>query len=145
VKPTVNRKPPTIIEARTFGALLRPSLLIVIAALAAPCAPVARAQSSKHSISVTFDYDFTSNHACSPTVTTNCLAQFNVYDISSKPPTKLFSIPAPAGASGPVKGVTGESQPLLFESGKHLLAVRAQMASGKESKKHACEVWIEIP
>lgn len=105
----------------------------------------AQTPSSKHAVGVTFDYDFTSNHACSPTVTTKCVVQFNVYDISSKPPTKLFTIPVPPGATGPVKGITGESPQLVFEPGKHLLAATAQMADGKESKKHACDVWVEIP
>jgi hypothetical protein len=41
---------------------------------------------------------------------------------------KAFSITAPPDASGPVKNIPSEGQPLLFESGKHLLAV-AQMAS----------------
>jgi hypothetical protein len=129
---------------RTSGALLRAPILIALSLLA-PLVAAAQTQSSKHSVSVTFDYDFTANHACSATVKTNCVTQFNVYDISSKPPTKLFSIPAPAGATGPLKGITGESAQLVFEPGKHLLAARAELANGKESKKHACEVWVEIP
>ncbi|MGA8143182.1 MAG: hypothetical protein WB987_04750 [Candidatus Acidiferrales bacterium] len=126
------------------GAFLLIAILVVVSLMIAG-ACLAQEQSVKHTISVKFDYDFKLNHACSPTVTTNCVMQFNVYDISSKPPTKLFSIPVPAGATGPVKGITGESQPLVFEPGKHLLAARAELANGKESKKHACEVWIEIP
>jgi hypothetical protein len=103
------------------------------------------AQSNKHTVSVEFSYDFTLVPACSSTVAKKCIAQFNVYDISAGKPIKLFSIPAPPGAKGPVKSITGESQPLLFESGKHLLAVTAQMVSSEESDPHACTVWAQIP
>jgi hypothetical protein len=140
----INREQRIAHFRRTSGALLRAPILIALSLLA-PVVAAAQTQSSKHSVSVTFDYDFTANHACSTKVTTNCVTQFNVYDISSKPPTKLFSIPAPAGATGPVKGITGESAQLVFEPGKHLLAARAELANGRESKKHACEVWVEIP
>jgi hypothetical protein len=119
--------------------------MLVGIALVTVSASLARAQSGKHTVSVKFDYDFTLNHSCSPTVTKKCMAQFNVYDISAGKPIKLFSIPAPPGASGPVKSITGESQPLLFESGKHLLGVTAQMASGEESNPHACTVWARVP
>jgi hypothetical protein len=105
----------------------------------------AQSQSPTHTITVTFDYDFTATHACSPKVTKKCIAKFIVYDISGKKPYKLFTIPVPADARGPVKGISGESQPLLFESGKHLLAVTAQKDSGEESSLQACSVWATIP
>jgi hypothetical protein len=99
----------------------------------------------KHAITVTFDYDFTALHACSPKVTKKCIAKFIVYDISGQKPYKLFTIPAPANASGSVKGISGESQTLLFESGKHLLAVTTQKDSGEVSSPYACSVWATIP
>lgn len=101
-------------------------------------------QSSKHAITITFDYDFTAMHACSPKVSKKCIAKFVVYDISGKKPYKLFTIPVPADASGPVKGISGQSEPLLFEVGKHLLAVTAQKDTGEESNTYACSVWITI-
>jgi len=104
-----------------------------------------QSQTPKHTITVTFDYDFTALHACSPKVTKKCIAKFIVYDISGKKPYKLFTIPVPADASGPVKGISGVSQPLLFESGKHLLAVTAQKDSGEESSPYASSVWATIP
>jgi len=104
-----------------------------------------QSQTPKHTITVTFDYDFTALHACSPKVTKKCIAKFIVYDISGQKPYKLFTIPVPADANGPVKGISGVSQPLLFESGKHLLAVTAQKDSGEESSPHACSVWATIP
>jgi hypothetical protein len=106
---------------------------------------LAQAQSSKHIIVVTFDYDFTAVPACSEKVTKKCIAKFVVYDISGEKPYKLFTIPVPAGATGKVKGISGESQPLLFESGKHLLGVSAQRDSGEESNPHATTVWATIP
>src|SRR5204863_1776233 len=72
-------------------------------------------------VTVTFDYDFKLNPACSPKLTKNCVKQFNVYDISSGGRTKLFSIPVPAGAAGSVKGITGTSPPV--PAGQHTLAV----------------------
>ena len=104
-----------------------------------------QSQTPKHTITMTFDYDFTATHACSPKVTKKCIAKFVVYDISGKKPYKLFTIPVPADATGPVKGITGKSELLLFESGKHLLAVTAQNDSGEESSSYACSVWITIP
>jgi hypothetical protein len=44
-----------------------------------------------------------------------------------------------------MKGISGESQPLLFESGKHLVAVTAQKDSGEESSAPASAVWVKIP
>jgi hypothetical protein len=96
-------------------------------------------------MSLAFDYDFTVVHACSPTLTTNCIAQFNVYDVSTGKPTKLFTIPAPSGASGQVKDIIGKSQPLNIGAGKHLLAISAQMSSGEESSLQPSTTWTVLP
>lgn len=110
---------------------------------ARPCS--AQTPSSKHTIVITFDYDFTATSACSQKVTKKCIAKFVVYDISGGKPYKLFTIPVPADASGAVKGISGESEPLLFESGKHLVTVTAQKDSGEESSPPASAVWVTIP
>jgi hypothetical protein len=119
--------------------------LLVIGAVLLASTCFAQEQPTKHTISVTFDYDFTAMHACSKTVTKKCVVQFNVYDISGPKRYKLFSIPAPAGASGAVKGISGTSDPLLFEPGKHLVGVTAQADDGDESSPYACAVWTRIP
>lgn len=100
-----------------------------------------------HTITVNFNYDFSKTPSCSATVTKSCVQQFNVYDISSgaKSRAKLFSIPAPSGQTGPVKGITGKSPLLAFEPGKHKLGVTAQMSNGKESFVEASTTWVEIP
>jgi hypothetical protein len=113
------------------------------AILAGRC--LAQTQPAKHTITVKFDYDFTTTHACSQKVTKKCIAKFVVYDISGGKPYKLFEIPVPADASGAMKGISAESQPLLFESGKHLVAVTAQKDSGEESSAPASAVWVKIP
>jgi hypothetical protein len=113
------------------------------AILAGRC--LAQTQPTKHTITVKFDYDFTTTPACSQKVTKKCIAKFVVYDISGGKPYKLFEIPVPADASGAMKGISGESQPLLFESGKHLVAVTAQKDSGEESSAPASAVWVKIP
>jgi hypothetical protein len=106
---------------------------------------LAQTQPVKHTITVKFDYNFTPTPACSEKVTKKCIAKFVVYDISGGKPYKLFEIPVPADASGAMKGISGESQPLLFESGKHLVAVTAQNDSGGESSAPASAVWVKIP
>jgi hypothetical protein len=105
------------------------------------------ASSSKHTITVNFDYDFSKTPACSKTVTMACVQEFIVYDTSAglKVRTKLFSIPVPPGETKLVKGITGKSPLLLFESGKHRIAVTAQMAGGKESDIDASMTWVEVP
>src|ERR1700691_6196512 len=66
-------------------------------------------QAGAHSIGVTFDYDFKNTPACWPKGTSKtCIQQFNVYDVSGGR-YKLFSIPAPEGATGVVKSITGKS------------------------------------
>jgi hypothetical protein len=37
---------------------------------------------SQHTVSVTLNYDFSVDNACSATVTTGCVKQFNIYDIT---------------------------------------------------------------
>ena len=106
---------------------------------------IAQTQPIKHTISVKFDYNFTATPACSQKVTKKCIAKFVVYDISGGKPYELFTIPVPADANGAVKGISGESQPLLFEPGKHLIAVTAQKDSGEESNPSASAMWVKIP
>ena len=119
--------------------------LAAVASTIAWGACFAQTHSHKHTIVVTFDYDFTAVPACSEKVSKKCIGKFVVYDISGEKPYKLFTIPVPPGATGKAKGISGESQPLLFESGKHLLGVSAQRESGEESDPHATTVWATIP
>ncbi len=102
--------------------------------------------SAKHSITVKFDYDFSRSPVCSAKITTKCVQQFNVYDISGGPAhrVKLFSIPVPSNASGQVKGITGTSPQLSFEPGTHFLAVTAQPTSGNESDPAVCTTTVQI-
>lgn len=101
----------------------------------------------KHTISFSFDYDFRITHACSAKVTKGCVQSFNLYDISAGFPkrVKLGSIPVPPGAKGLVTGISATTQPLLFEPGRHLLAVTAQMPNGSESDSESCTIWVEVP
>jgi hypothetical protein len=41
---------------------------------------------SQHTVSVTLNYDFTVDKACSATATTGCLKQFNIYDLTTGTP-----------------------------------------------------------
>jgi hypothetical protein len=118
--------------------------VVVIAAFAAAAA---QTELNKHSITVKFDYDFTKTPACSATITKKCVKQFNVYDSSAgyKRRTKLFSIPAPAGETKLVQGITGTSPQLVFEPGQHRIGATAETAEGVESDLHLSITWIELP
>jgi hypothetical protein len=43
---------------------------------------VATGAGSQHTVSVTLNYDFSVDNACSASVTTGCVKQFNIYDIT---------------------------------------------------------------
>jgi hypothetical protein len=89
---------------------------------------------SQHTVSVTLNYDFSVDNACSASVTTGCVKQFNIYDITGGgTPVKLFLIAAPSGANSAVTGITGTSGPVTLKSGVHTFAATAQMADGTES------------
>ena len=74
------------------------------------------------------------------------MQQFNFYEISPgiSNRVKLGSMPAPADATGFVAGITGTTKPFLFTSGRHMVAVSAQMADGSESDLHQCTKIIKI-
>jgi hypothetical protein len=91
----------------------------------------------QHTVAVTLNYDFTTDGACSSTVTKGCVQQFNIYDVTTGTPVKLFTVTAPAGASGPVTGITGTSALLTLRSGVHVFGATAQMADGTESNPNA--------
>lgn len=97
-----------------------------------------------HSVSVTFDYDFTKMPACSSKMKVKtCVKDFVVYDVSGGR-YKLFTIPAPVGASGPVKGITAHGPERTFEPGTHFIAVTAENAQGEESNTNAAKVAVEV-
>ena len=43
---------------------------------------VAAGAGSQHTVLVTLNYDFSVDNACSSSVTTGCVKQFNIYDIT---------------------------------------------------------------
>ncbi len=116
---------------------------------ATPAAAPASASdtSGKHTVTVTFNYDFSRTPSCSAKVTKHCIHQFNVYDVSAgaKKRVKLFSIPATPGETKAVPGIKGSSPLMVFEPGKHKLAVTAQDANGKESNVDADTTWVTVP
>lgn len=116
-------------------------------------APLAGGGQSSHKITVTFDYDFTHQAPCSSDSKHKhkkrklCVQDFVAYDISAgvRNRTKLVSIPVAQNAHGLVNGITATTPPLLFESGRHLIAVVAQTSEGVESDPSQCTVWVNIP
>src|SRR5208337_1392269 len=101
----------------------------------------------KYKITFTFNYDFRVTPACSREVKQACVQQFNFYEISRGIPNraKLGSIPVPADAKGFVKGISGTTEPFLFDPGRHRVAVAAQMPNGTESDLRKCTTIIKIP
>jgi len=56
---------------------------LVLFGLAMICgAAAAVGAGSQHTVSVTLNYDFSVDNACSASVTTGCVKQFNIYDIT---------------------------------------------------------------
>jgi hypothetical protein len=104
-------------------------------------------QEVTHKISFTFDYNFAVTPACTPEVTKACVQQFNFYEISRGIPNrvKLGSIPVPTGARGLLKGISATTEPFLFDSGKHRVAVAAQAPDGSESNLRDCSIIVQIP
>jgi hypothetical protein len=131
-------------EVRGKSLTIRTALMAIIL-LAGFSAPH-RADGSRHSVTVTFDYNFGLTPACSEKVTDKCVKQFNVYDISAgvEHRTRLFTIPVDPASKGIIKGITGTSPELLFAPGKHLISVVAQTPSDQKSAPEACTAWIEI-
>ena len=109
-------------------------------------APVASPKPSRHKIQFRFSYDFRITPPCSSQQKEKCVQQFNFYEISEgiTNRVKLGSIPAPADATGFVKDITGTTKPFLFTSGRHMVAVSAQMADGSESDLSRCTKIIKI-
>ena len=104
-----------------------------------------QATPGQHTLTVTFNYDFTTDNACSATVTKGCVLQFNVYDVTTGTPVKLFSVPAPAGSTSAVTGITGTSGLLPLKSGVHTFGATAQMADGTESSPNASTATATVP
>ena len=115
---------------------MKGKLALLILALVAIAA--GSAAQTTHTVKVTLNYDFTVDNGCSSTVTTGCLKQFNIYDITGGgTPVKIFSITAPSGANTAVTGITGTSGAVTLKSGVHTFAATALMADGTESSPNA--------
>ncbi len=109
-------------------------VMAVLVGLVALGAAGAWGAAGQHTVAVTLNYDFSVDNACSGAVTTGCIKQFNIYDITGgATPVKLFSIAAPSGANSAVMGITGTSGPVTLKSGVHTFAATAQLADGTES------------
>ncbi len=106
-----------------------------------PAAP----PSASHSIGVAFNYDFTKTPACSATVTKNCVAKFQVFDISVPGMQHLlFTIAVPAGASGKTNLIKASSPRLPFVIGKHRLGVSAVTPENLKSDPLLCSTIVAV-
>lgn len=101
---------------------------------------------SRHTITFIFDYDFSINPACSAEAKKDCVQKFNFYDISLGIPKKipLGSLAVPPGATGLMKGISFTTERRLFKSGKHRVAVAAQLENGLESDLDRCATIVKM-
>ncbi len=101
--------------------------------------------SGVHAISVAFNYDFTKTPACSAKVTQDCVAKFQVFDISM-PGRKflLFSIAVPPGAAGKSNPIKATGPRMKFEVGRHRLGVSAVTPQGGESDPALCSTIVSV-
>jgi hypothetical protein len=56
--------------------------LVLFGLVAVFGAVAAAGAGSQHTVSVTLNYDFSVDNACSSSVTTGCVKQFNIHDIT---------------------------------------------------------------
>jgi hypothetical protein len=119
--------------------------LVVFAISVAAVAVRAQNPPKTHTVRVNFDYDFKRFHGCKEKRKAPCLEQFNVYNVTDNGKRiLLFTIPAPPGAKGVVKDITGASNPLVFAPGQHMIAVTAETDRGGESDPHACSTMVNV-
>jgi hypothetical protein len=106
-----------------------------------PVAPV----SAVHSIGVAFNYDFTKTPACSAVVTKNCVAKFEVFDISVPGLQHLlFTIAVPPEAAGKTNLIRASSPRLPFVIGRHRLGVSAITPENLKSDPALCQTIVTI-
>jgi hypothetical protein len=122
-------------------------LLVLTAGIALLSLGSLEAAGSRHKVTVRFRYDFRNTPPCSATLTHSCIARFNLYDISAGVGKRkmLMSIPVPNRVRRGMNEISATTPPLLWEPGKHLLAVVAELPKGIESDPKDCTVWVQIP
>ena len=103
-------------------------------------------QAVRRTVTVVFDYDFSTYPPCSAKTNKKCIQQFNVYEVSAPKPIFLFTIPVPANAKGMVSGISGSSPTKrVFFTGPHRFGVSAKMASPDgESNPYQCMVFAQV-
>jgi len=111
------------------------------AALATPAAPPL----PMHTITVTFNYDFSKTPVCEKKVVKNCVRTFLVYDVTDGATKKkyLFTIPAADNAKG-VQQVSYTAQNVVIASGMRTLAVTASDFQGVQSDPAAAQTTITV-
>lgn len=108
------------------------ALLLVVSTLAAT-----------NTVTVSGTYDFSVNSACSTTVTTSCLKQFNVYDTTGGTNVLIGSVASPSGATSSTAAVSG-SFSASIHAGARTFIITAQMADGTESDPKLSPVISQV-
>ncbi|HTQ97976.1 MAG TPA: hypothetical protein VMH89_14285 [Candidatus Acidoferrum sp.] len=104
------------------------------------------AADGKHRISFTFDYDFRNTPACTKKTATHCVKRFVLYDLSAgiEKKTTLGTAPLPEHPKG-LMHVSATTDPILFDPGRHLIAVSAEMDDGTQSDPRRCTTIVKVP
>jgi hypothetical protein len=142
---------PGHLTAQTSGKLTPPApsqstIQVPTQPTSAAQTPEVPPQVVQRTVTVTFDYDFSTFPSCSAKATKKCIQQFNVWEVSAPTPIFLFSIPVSPGAKGLVKGITGTAtkKRALF-TGPHRFGVSAKMPPpGGESNPYQCMVFAQV-
>jgi len=94
-------------------------------------------------LTVTLTFDFSQSNACSATVTTGCVKQFNFYlSGAGGAKTLLFSIPAPSGAST-LQTLTVTSPTVSLALGNN--TILATVATPDPLESSALSVVVPVP
>jgi hypothetical protein len=109
--------------------------------------PATASSHGKHTVTVTFDYDFRQTPACTATIKTGCVQQFIAFDITNGRTNApmLFPIPLPATPVGAVHGITATGPLPDLPPGQRLISVAAMTPDGHHSRRSLCTTWITIP
>jgi len=107
-----------------------------------------------HTISVSFDYDFDRTPACTEKIKRHCVKQFVVYDISggANHAYQIGIVALPDHPFGQRRAIVGKTDPHVFESGRHLIAITAQEEGAQPHPLESntigcvsCTTWVTIP
>lgn len=108
-----------------------------------------------HDVRFTFTYDFTTNPACTATLTTSCVSHFEAEIWSEATPTAPaavlvnFTVPLPASPVGLMEGILHLQTGVVLPTGHYLLTLKAAKRAPSGgivySGTDQCGLFVPIP